>query len=251
MTLTDPYQMLSLAQSGFFPGSFFFHPFKFFSSQMRKGKIDARVFLCFAFVYCVFEGWQDARSMNMRFDGGRGDGEHWCSHAGILRGLQSAHMIILMWCLRFHLLLNWHSHRWHLYSLRIKTSLFQCYPCYSCQGKPVAERREVFSLETVFLLFLDPTHDSPLLACPTQNLIQEDGSNWTESVAGNRIFPSRPFCCLCPSSDVLSDNTHYLLLLWPHVFQFCSFYMRFHKTDFPPNSVEELWKYENWCRAKK
>ena len=243
--------MLSLAQSGFFPGSFFFHPFKFFSSQMRKGKIDARVFLCFAFVYCVFEGWQDARRMNMMFDGGRGDGEHWCSHAGILRGLQSAHMIILMWCLRFHLLLNWHSHRWHLYSLRIKTSLFQCYPCYSCQGKPVAERREVFSLETVFLLFLDPTHDSPLLACPTQNLIQEDGSNWTESVAGNRIFPSRPFCCLCPSSDVLSDNTHYLLLLWPHVFQFYSFYMRFHKTDFPPNSVEELWKYENWCRAKK
>ena len=168
----------------FLPWQLLLSPF-----QMRKGKIDARVFLCFAFVYRVFEGWQDARRMNMMFDGGRGDGKHWCLHAGILLGLQSARMLILMWCLRFHLLLNWHSHRWHLYSLRIKTSLFQCYPCYGCQGKPVAERREVFSLETVILLFLGPTPDSPLLACPTQTLTQEDGSNWTESVAGNRIFP--------------------------------------------------------------
>ena len=147
-------------------------------------------------------------------------------------------------------MLNWHSHRWHLYSLRIKTSLFQCYPCYSCQGKPVAEERGLLS-KNGFSAFSWPHTWFPPPGLPTQTLTQEDGSNWTESVAGNRIFPSRPFCCLCPSSDVLSDNTHYLLLLWPHVFQFCSFYMRFHKTDFPPNSVEELWKYENWCRAKK
>ena len=116
MTLTDPYQMLSLAQRGFFPGSFFFHTFKFCSSQMRKGKINARVFLCFAFVYRVFEGWQDARSMNMMFDGGRGDGEHWCSCAGTLLWLQRAHMPILMWCPRFPLRLNWQSQRWHLCS---------------------------------------------------------------------------------------------------------------------------------------
>ena len=182
--------MLSLAQCGFFPGSFFFHPFKFSSSQMRKGKINARVFLCFAFVHRVFEGGQDARRMNMMFDGGRGDGEHWCSHAGILRGLQSAHMIILMWCLRFHLLLNWHSHRWHLYSLRIKTSLFQCYPCYSCQGKPVAEERGLLS-KNGFSAFSWPHTWFPPPGLPNPNLDPRRWQQLNRISCGKSYFPPR------------------------------------------------------------
>ena len=155
---------------------------------MRKGKIDARVFLCFAFVYRLFEGWQDAMRMNMRFDGGRGDGEHWCSHAGILLGLQSAHMIILMWCLRFHLLLNWHSHRWHLYSLRIKTSLFQCYPCYSCQGKPVAEERGLLS-KNGFSAFSWPHTWFPPPGLPNPNLDPRKWQQLNRISCGKSYFP--------------------------------------------------------------
>ena len=70
------------------------------------------LYLCIVY----FQGWQDARSMNMMFDGGRGDGEHWCSCAGTLLWLQRAHMPILMWCPRFPLRLNWQSQRWHLCS---------------------------------------------------------------------------------------------------------------------------------------
>ena len=105
---------------------------------------------------------------------------------------------------------------------------------------------------------------------PTQTLTQEDGSNWTESVAGNRIFPletillplSQLWCIVwqyplfaafvatCVSESFFLCLKYLPLTLF-HRHQFCSVYMRFHKTDFPPNSVEELWKYENWCRAKK
>ena len=194
-----------------------------FGAKSEMAKLMLVHFLCFTFVFVYLRAWQDASSMNMMFDGGRGDGEHWCLCICVL--CISIYMCVLcIWrltcrCKEYEydvwrgswwwgtlMLMRWvlllttkcsHAHfnvmpkispstklavtlvtfmfmllSWNLdmtsrnieapgtlllllnvdiymhvlkniqmtARVMIETPLFQCYPCYSCQGKPVVER---------------------------------------------------------------------------------------------------------------